>query len=144
MRRTIAGIPAFSFIAAIAAAALAAFSAGRNAGIYAAVMASGATLAYFIAAHGYFAIKAELRAQQRVTDEQRRLISMGRRARWIMLTVRDHDGNLYANTLEQILTDATPEGRDLLWDTPDAAALWYMDPDDIYREEEHGSGTGTR
>jgi hypothetical protein len=107
----------------------------NGAGKFAAAMCGFAVLAYMIGVRTYFRLKAMLDTQRHITDEQRRLMALGRRARWIMLTVKTRDGGpLYAATLEQILGDVTPAGGDLIWDEPTAAALWYTDPQRLLLE----------
>jgi hypothetical protein len=111
------------------------FGAYNGGGRFAAAMCGLAVLAYMLGVAAYFRLRGLLDAQRFVSDEQRRLMNLGRRARWIMLTVKARDGGpLYAATLEQILGDVTPTGGDMIWDEPNAAALWYTDPQRLLLE----------
>jgi len=84
----------------------------------------------------YFALMSrhEYNAVQRDIDRERAALAMGRRAPWVMITVVDKEGNRYARTLGQVLTDPTPEGRDMLWDAPEYAVLYFLDPGWKYEE----------
>jgi len=133
MRQQINRIPSAAWGAM--AAFSAAFGAYSDSGKFAATMCGLAVLAYALGVAAYFRLRGLLDAQRFISDEQRRLMNLGRRARWIMLTVKARDGGpLYAATLEQILSDVTPTGGDLIWDEPEAAALWYTDPQRLLLE----------
>lgn len=121
-----------------ACAVLAAISAAFNASVYAGIMVFSTVITAACAMIYSARARAHLRYIERFTDEQRALVNMGRRARWILLTVKDKEGELYAASLAQILTDATPEGHDMLWDEPTAAGLFFMDPSGAYVRAEHG------
>lgn len=105
------------------------------AGIAAAAWAALALVA-MVYALGYatltrYRFRLEAAALEREIGDERAALSMGRRARWVLLTVADRDGTLYQQTLAQVLTDVTPEGRTMVWDEPAAALLYYAEPHEM-------------
>lgn len=94
--------------------------------------------AFFYAMHTRYRCRAEAAALEREMGDERAALSMGRRAPWVLLTVAEKDGTLYQQTLAQVLTDVTPEGRTMVWDEPAAALLYYAEPHEM---GEHDGGS---
>jgi hypothetical protein len=112
------------------------YGAGMATAIWAALALVAMAYAFYVAAVCRIRARHELDAVEREANAERAALSIGRRAPWVMLTVVDNEGKRFSRTLAQVLTDATPEGRDMLWDTPAYAVLYFLDPGWRYEEED--------